>query len=128
MSRYPKAGDPDGYFYEHENGTSAAGSAMNSYIESGELDVDDGYKFVFIRRLLPDMVIKQGTVDYVFKTRRYPHSTQYTDTVLTCQQGTEKLDTRIRTRQLVIRVESDEVDSAWRMGRSRIDIRPDGRR
>ena len=48
---------------------------------------------------------------------------------------TQKLDTRIRARQLTFRVESDDDNSSgvrlgvgWRLGDTRLDIKPDGRR
>jgi hypothetical protein len=68
------------------------------------------------------------SVDYIFKTRRYPQSTQTTDTTSTVTASTEKMDLRIRTRNLAVRVESDALGDDWRMGTARIDIRPDGRR
>jgi hypothetical protein len=118
----------DGTIYHHEVGVNDDTSAMTAYIESAEFDVDQGDRFFFLRRAIPDMTINAGSVDYIFKTRRYPHSTQTTDTTSTVTSSTEKLDLRIRTRNLAVRVESDALDDDWRMGTARIDIRPDGRR
>jgi hypothetical protein len=124
----PIAVNAAGTVFDHESGTDANGAAMTAYIETADFDLDQGDRFIFIRRLLPDMAVTGGSVDYIFKTRRYPHSTQVTDTTLTCTASTEKLDTRIRTRQMAIRIESDALSDAWRMGTSRIDIRKDGGR
>jgi hypothetical protein len=101
---------------------------MTAYIESAEFDIDEGDRFFLMRRAIPDMTIEAGSVDYIFKTRRYPQSTQTTDTTSTVTASTEKMDLRIRTRNLAVRVESDALGDDWRMGTARIDIRPDGRR
>lgn len=128
LTDLPQGIDSNGTIFNHETTMNNNGSAITAYIESSDMDIQEGDRFYFIRRLLPDMEIESGTVDYVIKTRRYPHSTQVTDTTLPVSSTTEKLDTRIRTRQLALRLESDAVDDEWRMGLSRIDIRPDGRR
>jgi hypothetical protein len=117
-----------GTIYHHEQGVDDDGSAMTAYIETAEFDVEQGDRFFLIRRAIPDMTIDAGSVDYIFKTRRYPHSTQTTDTSSVVTSSTEKLDLRIRTRNLVLRIESDALGDDWRMGTARIDIRPDGRR
>jgi len=118
----------DGTIYHHEMGTDDDSSPMTAYIESSEFDVDQGDRFFLIRRAIPDMTIVSGSVDYIFKTRRYPQSTQVTDTTKTVTSSTEKLDLRIRTRDLALRIESDALGDDWRMGTPRIDIRPTGRR
>ena len=41
---------------------------------------------------------------------------------------TTKKDTRIRGRQLALRVSSDAVDDKWRYGTLRLDMKPDGMR
>ena len=36
--------------------------------------------------------------------------------------------TRVRARQLIFKVESNDLNTTWQLGAPRIDIRPDGRR
>jgi len=127
LSDYPQGINTAGTMFNHETTVNDNGAAMAPYIESSEFDIEQGDRFYFIRRCLPDMAIAAGSVNYTFKTRRYPHSTQVTDTTLSVSSTTEKLDTRIRTRQLAIRIDSDQIGDDWRMGLSRIDLRPDGR-
>jgi len=117
-----------GTIYHHETGTDDDQSAMTAYIESAEFDVEEGDKAYLISRAIPDMTINAGSVDYIFKTRRYPQSTQFTDTTKTVSASTEKLDLRIRTKQLSLRIESDALGDSWEMGTPRLDIRPDGKR
>jgi hypothetical protein len=118
----------DGTIFRHESGVNANGSAITAYIESSEFDIENGDHFFFIKRVIPDMTIPSGSVDYILKTRRYPHSTQVTDTTKTIDAATEKIDVRIRTRSLALRIESDALGDDWRMGTARMDARPDGKR
>ena len=41
---------------------------------------------------------------------------------------TGQINTRVRGRQLILKVSSDNLGTAWQLGSTRIDIRPDGRR
>ena len=49
-------------------------------------------------------------------------------TAVTVTTSTTKKDTRIRGRQLALRVSSDAVDDKWRYGTIRFDGKPDGMR
>jgi len=44
------------------------------------------------------------------------------------EQFTNQIYTRVRGRQLSIKIESDQLGTTWQLGAPRIDIRPDGRR
>jgi hypothetical protein len=46
----------------------------------------------------------------------------------TVQQFTGQVYTRLRGRQMAMRIYSDGLGVSWQMGTPRIDIRPDGRR
>jgi hypothetical protein len=48
--------------------------------------------------------------------------------LLPVERYTEQVYTRIRGRQLALRVTSSDLGVAWQMGAMRLDIRPDGRR
>ena len=130
LKNYPIGIDSSGTVYEHEvrDVYNADGSAMESYIESSNFDVEEGDKAYLIKELIPDMTITTGSVDYILKTRRYPQSTQVTDTTKTVSANTNSIDVRVRTKVLAIRVESDALNDEWRMGQARINIRPDGGR
>jgi len=127
LNDYPVGITDTGTIYHHENGVDDDTSAMTSYIETAEFDLQEGDKFYSVRRAIPDMTIVAGDVDYIFKTRRYPHATQVTDTTKTVSASTERLDLRIRSRQLTVRVESNALSDCWRMGTLRLDLRSSGR-
>ena len=44
------------------------------------------------------------------------------------EEFTGQIYTRLRARQMIFKVESDQINTAWQLGAPRIDIRQDGRR
>jgi len=44
------------------------------------------------------------------------------------EEFTGQIYTRVRGRQMIFEVESNQVNTAWQLGAPRFDIRPDGRR
>ena len=116
------------FVYAHEKGVNDAGSAMTAYIESGDIDIGDGDQFMSISRFIPDFKNQTGTVDVTVKTRPYPAGTQTNHGSYAVTTSTTKKDTRIRGRQIAIRVASDAADEDWRYGTLRLDMKPDGLR
>ena len=116
--------------YVHEDGWDADGSAMNSYIESGYFDIDDGEHFSFISRIIPDVYFDEGsTLGLEIYRKEFPFSSADTSpATATFTVGTGQVNLRVRGRQAAIRFKSDTIDVGWRLGDMRIDIRPDGRR
>mgnify|MGYP005991019895 FL=1 len=116
------------FVYLHETGVNDDGAAMSNHIESGDIDIADGDNFMSISRFIPDFKNQTGTVDVVLKTRPYPSGTQTSHGSFDVTTSTTKVDTRIRGRQVAVRVSSDAVDDKWRYGTMRLDIKPDGMR
>ena len=125
---YPLAVDSSGLTYHHEFRDDDDGTALNAHIESAEFDIGSGDNFIFARRLIPDMVIDYGNVEYPLKYRRYPHAGVMSETTQTVDANTEKLDIRLRGRQIALRISSNELRDLWNMGTPRLDVRNDGRR
>ena len=69
-----------------------------------------------------------GNVDLTVKSRPYPTATQTSHGPYEITTSTTKQDTRIRGRQLALRVSSDAVDDKWRYGTMRFDGKADGAR
>ena len=66
--------------------------------------------------------------DITVKSRSYPASSQTTHGPYVVSTSTTKQDTRIRGRQLALRVSSDATSDNWRYGTMRFDGKPDGMR
>ena len=131
------------YLYNHEIGNDADGSAMqNVFIESSDFNVDtNGENIQFISRIIPDVKFT-GTgstgssgqkIDFVLKRRNFPGEELTTVSTSSCFSNTTKLDTRLRARQAVLRVQSnddntDDIGMSFRLGATRLDVKPDGRR
>ena len=131
-----------GYIYNHELGYDDDGSEMDSYIESAAIDLGDGDRFTYIRKLIPDLTFDGSTnlsspqATFTVKARNNPganfNNTQAGTAIRTqatpVEEFTEQLDLRVRGRSFALRVESDALGSKWKLGSPRVDIRQDGRR
>jgi hypothetical protein len=114
----------------------------NVFVESGDTAIGDGENFSFVKQIIPDVAfISDGTssnnpaMNIVLKSRDYPGQDLTTNSTTQVTETSTYNNVRSRSRQLVFRFESDD-DSAsnnqlgykWRLGSTRIDIQPRGRR
>jgi hypothetical protein len=49
-------------------------------------------------------------------------------TYVITEEFTGQIFTRMRGRQMIFKISSNQINTAWQLGAPRIDIRPDGRR
>ena len=136
---YPRAVN-GGYLYQQEIGFDDDGSPMtNVFIESSDMDIGDGEQFSFIKRIIPDYKFIQDdnncNVNIVLKTRNFPGDSLTTNSTSSISADTQQAYVRSRSRQIALRFESDDdatnngnLGIGWRLGATRIDIKPDGRR
>ena len=144
----PLAAGLDNYLYEHETGLDDGStdpvSGITSYVESSQLDIGDGNKFVFIRRLVPDLtfdgsITSTPSASFTVKTRNFPGGTYLSSdastvtqsaaaTTTTVEQFTDQVHIRLRGRSFALKVSSSDTEVQWRLGSPRVDIREDGRR
>jgi len=136
-----KDSDGDGYLYTHELTDDDDGAPMdNVFIESGDIDIEEGNQLAFIGRIIPDVKFfgttpTDGQINFVLKTRNFPGDSLTTNSTSNITSTTQQAFTRARGRQLVLRIQSDDdADTGartgfrWRLGANRIDVRTDGRR
>ncbi len=129
--------------FEHETGFDDYEDAMTGvFIESADLDISSGDSFTFIKQIIPDMkfVTETGVnpspaMNIVLKSRDYPGQSLTTDSTTQVTPSTTFNNVRTRARQVAFRFESDDDNTAadqkgykWRLGSTRIDIQPSGRR
>jgi hypothetical protein len=122
------------YLYSHEVGNDDDGSAMSSvYIQSGDFDIGNGQDFQFIKRMIPDIDFN-GTggssqaVDAVLKVRNYPGDSLATEQTTSFTGATTKIDMRARGRQAALRFQSSAAGVGFRLGNTRLDLQPNGKR
>jgi len=151
LEEYPIAATYSNNLVYHELGVddavSATPQAIDAYITSSDFDIDDGDKFSFVRRMLPDITFSGSTIDspavtltltplkgsgsgYNSPASEGGNSSAAVTRSATVpvEQFTDQIYLRIRGRQLVFKIESDAVGVQWQLGAPRIDLRPDGRR
>jgi len=141
ISSLPVATGTDNYLFNHETGAKADGSAMTSFIESGDLGISDGNQFSFVSRVLPDLNFRETNVDnttvnFILNAKNAPGQTAQTTTTNTItkssnvpvDQYTDQYQTRLRGRSFTFKIQSTDLNVLWRLGIPRVDIRPDGRR
>jgi hypothetical protein len=147
LREFPQAAKPDGYLYDHERGVNDDILPMQSFISSGDIDIEDGDKFMLIRRVVPDVNFTNSTaanptVDLTISPRNFPGSAYQTNnaenTGLTksvvrtatvpVDQYTEQVFIRARGRQISFKIASTGLGVQWQLGMPRIDAKPDGHR
>lgn len=135
----------------HEQGNddneTATTQPINAYISSSQFDLDDGHKFMFIWRALPDMNFTGSDTGSPSATMSFlplansgsgynsPTSQGGVNngaitrsSTVPVEEYTEQLNIRVRGRQLAVKIESTGTGVAWQLGTPRLDMRPDGRR
>jgi len=149
----------DGWVYAHEKGNDdgqplgAAPQPITSYIESADMDIGDGDKFILINRVIPDVnftdsdtvnrvtgVALTPEVDITVGVRKFPGALPATSdvrgasntkpvvTTATIDQYTNQVFLRARGRQMNFKIESDGIGVQWQLGYPRVDGREDGKR
>jgi hypothetical protein len=154
LRNFPIAATYEHNLVYHEDGTDdgtlVPAVPFNSYIQSSEFDIDDGHNFGFIYRILPDITFRGsntangvepsvtmtliplqnsgsgynnpasvGGIDYAEITRA---------TRVPVETFTGQVFVRVRGRQMVFKVEGEQLGLQWQLGAPRIDIKADGRR
>jgi hypothetical protein len=139
-----------GNLINHETGlndnTTGTPVAIDAYISSSEFDIGDGHNFGFVWRVLPDLTFEnaestpagalpavamtlQGLANSgsgVTSTASQPVAKS--NTYVITEQFTGQIFTRMRGRQMIFKISSNQINTCWQLGAPRIDIRPDGRR
>jgi len=124
---------------DNETGTPAP---IDAYIASSEFDIGDGDHFAFISKILPDLTFENSTANN-------PTTTMSIEALINSGSGIGQVSnnpvysvningnpetftgyvyTRIRGRQFIFKMESNQLGTAWQLGAPRFEIRPDGKR
>ena len=150
LQPYPIAATYVNNLVYHENGlddnSTATTTAIEAYIASSEFDIGDGHNFGFVWRMLPDLTFGDSVNS---PTAQAPKVTMTlyglansgsgstssaganvvsSSTYDITEEFTGQIYTRLRGRQMIFKIASNQVGTAWQLGAPRIDIRPDGRR
>jgi len=131
-----------------DDNTTGTTASIDSYISSSEFDIDDGHNFGFVYRILPDLTFRGSTGS---------NTPQVTMTLIPLQNSgagynspqseggssyaaiqriatapveefTGQVFIRVRGRQMVFKVQGNQIGTQWQLGAPRIDVKADGRR
>jgi hypothetical protein len=148
---YPLAATYSNNLVEHEYGVDDNQTDVTlpivATIESAEFDLDDGDKFMFIRRVLPDITFRGSTANNPsgelslipmqnsgsgYNNPRSVGGSSNAGVVRSAtvpiEQFTGQVYIRVRGRQVIVKFESSDVGVAWQLGSMRLDMQPDGKR
>ena len=158
LTNYPLAATYSYNLVYHEYGiddnTTSTTLPIEAYITSSQYDIGDGHNFGFVWRIVPDLTFRgsstTGTTPQVtmYLLPLQNSGSGYNDPVesgnqsvggvsyanvdrvgtYTVDQFTGQIYTRVRGRQMSLKISSNQIGTAWQLGAPRIDIRPDGRR
>ena len=134
-------------YWEHETGVNEVDingveTAIAAYIRSGDYDISeqglggDGQLIMRVKRFIPDFKNLEGDAIVTLFFRDYPADADSTPSTtvpsitgpFTITSSTDKVDTRVRGRQVSLKIANSAVDSTWRYGTLRLDIEAGGRR
>jgi hypothetical protein len=155
LRQFPMAATTDNIVVFHEaavdDGSTNPPSAINSYIQSSDFDIEDGHNYGFVWRIIPDITFDGSNtagetsntpfVQFTVRPKQNPGSgygaalsptvtstqSYAGQTTYNVQQFTEIIYSRVRGRQMAFKIESNSVGTQWQLGVPRIDVRPDGR-
>jgi len=118
-----------------------ATTAISSYILSGDYDLSeqglagDGEYIMRVSRFIPDFKNLEGNAKITLFFRDYPAQSSQSDAngplvtgPFTITTSTNFISTRVRGRQVSLKIENENLDEAWRYGTLRLDIHAGGRR
>jgi len=152
---YPVAATAINNLVYHEYGiddnSTEVTTAINAVIETAEFDIDDGDHFGFVWRILPDITFSTsvnsptGAGPQVTMTliplqnsgsgANIPQSVGSTSyatiqriATAPIEEFTGQVYVRVRGRQMILKIESNQIGTQWQLGSPRIDIKQDGRR
>ena len=148
---YPVSASYANTLVYQENGLddniSGTASAMDSYIQSSEFDLQFGSKFAFVNRILPDVTFRKSTASSPQVTMTLipmqnsgsgynsPQATGGSNVATITRTATAPIEQftgqvfiRLRGRQLIFQIEGNQLGLQWQLGTPRIEIKSDGKR
>jgi hypothetical protein len=148
---YPLAATYSYNLVNHEQGNddNETGTTLpiEAIISSAEFDIDDGDHFGFVWRMLPDITFRGSDTENPqvvmtlipmqnsgsgynnpISVGGNSDATVTRTSTSVIEQFTGQVYVRVRGRQMIMQVSSNQIGCAWQLGSPRIDIKQDGRR
>lgn len=123
-----------GLLYQHEMGQDAAGDPITASFTTGYWRVAEGQEMAFVDMIIPDMRWgllggdQDANITLTFYAQSFPGDTPTTYGPYAMTSTTQQIYTRMRGRQIAMKVESADLGSFWRLGKITYRVAADGRR
>lgn len=130
----PTGTTPNGLIFQHETSYDADGQAMNPFFQTGWFVISEGQNFAFVDWFFPDMKwttygsATSASVQVTIYAADYPNGTVRTYGPFSMSSAQAYINCRLRGRQIMMRFESSDLGSFWRLGNMRYRVAQDGRR
>jgi hypothetical protein len=137
INEYPIAASPDHVLYLQElgfnDGSTVPETPLVTSITSSPIDIQDGEQFAFITRLFPDLRLRPesgagAAADFTIRVRNSTSEAFAKEVIVPYTGDDQQVQVRLRGRQFSVKIDSNSLDTAWRLGSPRLEIQPDGRR
>ena len=145
---YPDTGLNNIVYHEYgvDDNATTTPAPIYAMVATSEFDIDDGDHFGFVRRILPDITFIGSQIDNPKATMtllpmqnsgsgyNVPQSTTTSSgdiirsATVPIEKFTGQINIRVRGRQMVLKLESNQIGCTWQLGTPRLDIKVDGRR
>ena len=129
----PIGSTPEGIIYQHETSVNADGQPMTSYFQTGYFVLSEADVLTYIDQFWPDAKwglyagVQDANLLITFYVLNYPGDTPRVYGPYDVTQATQYISPRFRGRLVSIRIESNDIDSFWRMGAMRYRFSADGK-
>jgi len=121
------------YLFQHETSQNADGEAMDSYFQTGYFALTEADVLMFIDQVWPDMKwgyyggTQGANIRLTFYVTSYPNETPIPYGPYTLTNATTYITPRFRGRLVSIKIESNVLNSWWRLGNIRYRVQQDGK-
>lgn len=126
----PIRGDTAGLLQQHEVAKDADGVAMVSWIQSSDVDIAKGEEWLFVDEFVTDggKVDAGSTLQITITAKGYPADpSPMVNGPFAITSTSGLVNPNVRGRQVNILLQSSDLGSFWRLGRTRYRFAPDGR-
>jgi hypothetical protein len=128
----PIGADLAGIIWQHEIGYNAGTVAIDSSFQTGYWSIADGNQIAFVDWIIPDMTFSAygsgitANLNLTFFAADYEGGPIRTYGPFQFNNTTQYINTRIRGRFMSMKVEGNDLNTFWRLGRIRYRYAPDG--
>ena len=113
----PIATGSDGYLYIHEAGYDADQYPLVAYLESGDVSIAERNRFVYVKNVIPDLLVNNTPILFSMTVRRFPESPPtFVGEFTITPNVTDVIGTRAKGGQVSIRYDITKLGAEFKGG------------